>query len=161
MTSYANMFKWFINKLPGKRIFIFDLDRTLWNFTVEWRPYMRGNDALWRRPKDGPPILQFLQEKGHELNIASRSSDPDRCKELIQELYPGISFSSTQIYPTPLNKRSHIETILAGRRCGIAENLIYSLTGISWLSVVPDFCNDVSDLIHHLQGNDKVRPRFF
>ena len=115
MTSYANMFKWFVNKLPGKRIFIFDLDRTLWNFTVEYRPYMRGNDALWRRPREGPAILEFLQEKGHELNIASRSSEPDRCRELIHELYPKIKFANTHIYLTPLNKRNHINGILARR----------------------------------------------
>jgi hypothetical protein len=61
-------------------------------------------------------MLTHLQELGHELNIGSRSSEPEICKKYLKNLFPNIVFNNMQIYPTPEFKRTHVDAIFAGRK---------------------------------------------
>ena len=68
-----------LNKNKNRQ-FIFDLDKTLWDYTVECAPHINGKDVLNYVHKSRRTILNAIQQDGHTLNIASRSKDPDKCK---------------------------------------------------------------------------------
>ena len=96
-----------------RKTFIFDLDRTLWDFTVEYCPSIGVKDIHNYIHSSRQPILQTIQGDGHSLNIASRSKEPAICQRLLREAYPSIHFSSNQIFYTPFeHKRLHINNIL-------------------------------------------------
>ena len=61
-------------------------------------------------------MLTHLQEKGHILNIGSRSSEPEKCKQHLKRLFPNIKFKNMQIYPTPQFKRKHVDAIFKDRQ---------------------------------------------
>ena len=87
-----------------RRKIIFDLDRTLWKCTVEYQPRIR-------LPPVNPEtknVLLYLQQQGYSLNIASRSSEPEKCRKFIKKLFPKIKFDKYAIYPSEKNKLNHI-----------------------------------------------------
>ena len=83
---------------------IFDLDRTLWKCTVEVHPRL----TLPRVHPETYDILKYLQDRGHCLNIASRSSEPEKCRRFLSQLFPSIRFTRCAIYPSQYNKNNHI-----------------------------------------------------
>ena len=88
---------------------IFDLDRTLWRCTVEYHPRLK-----MPRPFSGTDqMLQSLTPLA-DLSIASRSCQPEKCRTFLNQLFPTISFSSIEIYPTILSKVSHVLSIVDG-----------------------------------------------
>ena len=96
-----------------RKTFIFDLDKTLWDYTVEYSPKIGIKDIHNYIHSSRLPILQTIQGEGHSLNIASRSREPAACKILLREAYPGINFTSKQIFYTAReHKRLHIDNIL-------------------------------------------------
>ena len=58
---------------PRPSHFIFDLDRTLWDFTVEDSPSIMTKDIENYIQKDRNKILRTIQDEGHIISIASRS----------------------------------------------------------------------------------------
>ena len=60
-------------------------------------------------------MLTHLQELGHEINIGSRSTEPEECKKHLKKLFPNIKFNNMQIYPTPAFKRKHVNAIFKDR----------------------------------------------
>jgi hypothetical protein len=111
----SNLFKKWICTIPVPSIFIFDLDLTLWDFTVEEDEHIKSNEIFDYSPKERHYMLTHLQELGHELNIGSRSSEPEICKKHLKLLFPNIIFNNMQIYPTPEFKRNHIDAIFKDR----------------------------------------------
>jgi hypothetical protein len=109
------VFKRFINALPKKKIFIFDLDKTIWDCTIEEDLHIRENEIINYIKPERYSILNYLQEKGHEINIGSRSSEPELCKKYLTMFFPNIKFNSIQIYPTSESKRKHVDAIFSGR----------------------------------------------
>ena len=112
----ANLFRRWINQIPVPSVFIFDLDLTMWDFTVETDTHIQGRNIIDYSPKERHYMLTHLQELGHELNIGSRSSEPEICKKYLKNLFPNIVFNNMQIYPTPEFKRTHVDAIFAGRK---------------------------------------------
>ena len=94
--------------------FIFDLDRTLWDFTVESSPTIKYKDVQKNYIHASRPIiLKTLQDEGHVLNVASRSKRPNTCCFFLDTAYPEIDFSNTQVFYTPEeDKQEHLENIL-------------------------------------------------
>ena len=111
----SNLFRKWICTIPVPSIFIFDLDLTMWDFTVEKDKHIKFNDIFNYSPKERHYMLTHLQELGHELNIGSRSSEPEICKRYLKRLFPNIVFNNMQIYPTPIYKRQHVEAIFKER----------------------------------------------
>jgi len=87
-----------------RRKIIFDLDRTLWKCTVEYHPRLHL-PPVYNETKD---VLLHLQNLGYSLNIASRSAEPDKCNEFLDNLFPQIVFAKRAIYPSPVGKLNHI-----------------------------------------------------
>ena len=112
----SNLFRRWICTVPVPSIFIFDLDLTMWDFTVETDTHIKSDEIFNYSPKERHYILTHLQELGHEINIGSRSSEPEICKKYLKRLFPNIIFNNMQIYPTPEFKRKHVDTIFAGRK---------------------------------------------
>ena len=112
----ANIFRRWVNHIPIPSVFIFDLDLTMWDFTVETDTHIRAKDIVNYSPKERHYMLTHLQELGHELNVGSRSSEPEKCKQHLKSLFPNITFNNMQIYPTPDFKRNHVDAIFAGRK---------------------------------------------
>ena len=97
------------NSLP--RRLLFDLDKTLWrHYTVEYdhRPFDAVRVAEEHVPMVHTHMLRDLVRDGHHLHVCSRSSEPDKCKELLNVAFPGIPWKSLQIYPTPRHKYTHV-----------------------------------------------------
>ena len=110
-----SLFKKFVDSLPKRKIFIFDLDKTIWDCTIEEDLYITENEIKMYVKPERHSILTYLQEKGHEINIGSRSSEPELCKKYLKMLFPNIKFNNMQIYPTPEFKRKHVNAIFSGR----------------------------------------------
>jgi hypothetical protein len=91
---------------------IFDLDRTLWDYTVETSPKINVNEIKNYIHKSRVPILEELQKEGHSINIASRSTETVKCVKLLHHAFPTIQFSAMQIYYTPFSKQEHINNII-------------------------------------------------
>ena len=66
-------------------------------------------------PSERHYMLTHLQELGHEINIGSRSAEPEECKKHLKKLFPNIKFNNMQIYPTPTFKRKHVDAIFKDR----------------------------------------------
>jgi hypothetical protein len=100
------------------RIVMFDLDRTLWrDYTAE---YHRGTFdphevAQAHVPMTHRAMLRGLQADGHELHVCSRSSDPERCKQILGAAYADIQFTTVNIFPTAAEtKAMHVSRALRG-----------------------------------------------
>ena len=109
------IFKRFVNNLPKRTVFIFDLDLTIWDCTIEEDLHIREKEIKNYVKPERNLILTYLQERGHEINIGSRSSEPKLCKKYLELLFPNIRFNNMQIYPTPEFKRKHVDAIFSGR----------------------------------------------
>ena len=96
-----------------RKSFIFDLDRTLWDFTVEYCLTIKVAEIHNYVHSSRLPILKTLQNEGHSLNIASRSKEEKKCTHMLNEAFPTIHFSNKQIFFTESEqKRTHINNIL-------------------------------------------------
>ena len=102
----SNLFRRWICTIPVPSIFIFDLDLTLWDFTVEEDKYIKSKDIFNYSPKERHYMLTHLQELGHELNIGSRSSEPEICKRYLKRLFVTRFFFHLEpaalVPPTPV-----------------------------------------------------------
>lgn len=94
-----------------KKLFVFDLDFTLWNAGGTWcdhtnPPYARVNgyieDALGSKIvlyKDVKDILQLLSEANIPMALASRTGAPSWARELLRLFSIEHYFKHEQIYP--------------------------------------------------------------
>jgi len=90
---------------------LFDLDRTLWpRYTVEYdhRPFDAQCVAGEHVPLTHMHMLRELSRDGHHLHVCSRSSEPDKCQELLRVAFPAVPFKSLHIYPTTKHKLTHV-----------------------------------------------------
>jgi len=104
-----------------KKVFVFDLDFTLWNAGGTWcdatnPPYSWDNGRLldslgnWiRLYPEVKEILQLLLEKDKKLVAASRTYKPDWAKELLHLLDIDRYFHHEEIYPA--DKTKHFNNI--------------------------------------------------
>jgi len=88
----------------------------MWDCTIEEDKFINNDNIYDYVPKERHYMLTHLQELGHELNVGSRSSEPEICKKYLKDLFPNIVFNNMQIYPTPDFKRNHVDAIFAGRK---------------------------------------------
>jgi len=116
----SNVYK-VINKLSKKTKFIFDLDKTIWDCTIEYTPKITLDQVHNKINPDAFKILRILQENDFSLNIASRSSEPEKCRFFINECFNDINFDNISIYPTPEYKNNHIQDCYLNQ---VPENFI-------------------------------------
>jgi hypothetical protein len=107
-------------KRIDRPLVLFDLDKTVWNFTVEQGE--RGN--LY---KNTLPLLQTLYLRGHELHVCSKGHFPEASLAQMRrlEILPYFAPSRIHIFPSgptkvpPYNmyhnKDEHITRALTGR----------------------------------------------
>ncbi|XP_012341063.1 magnesium-dependent phosphatase 1-like [Apis florea] len=91
------------------KIIVFDLDYTLWPFWIDTHvnpPFKKkGNDILDSHDqiikyyKEVPDILKYLYEEGYELGIASRTSEIQGAKQLLNLFNWDNYFKYKEIYP--------------------------------------------------------------
>lgn len=91
------------------KLLVFDLDYTLWPFWVDTHvtpPFKRkGSDVVdshgqkIRYYKEVPNILKRLSEEGYELGIASRTSEIEGAKQLLNLFDWNKYFQYKEIYP--------------------------------------------------------------
>ena len=94
---------------PQSRKILFDLDQTLWPFTVEYNDYDPNKIESYRQPQVHEFMKVMQQVYNSELHITSRSSKPEKCNEILDILYPDIKFTSKQIFATNAPyKTSHV-----------------------------------------------------
>lgn len=109
-----HLFREFLKRIGPKRKFIFDLDHTIWNCTLE---YQKDTSPEFMKTKIKPDvynILKDIQDNGNSLNVASRSSMPISCKAVLASAFPTIKFDHMAIYPTEKYKREHIGECFPG-----------------------------------------------
>ena len=111
----ADIFKKWCRTIPTPSVFIFDLDLTIWDCTIEEDDFVNNNNIQKYVPPERHYMLTHLQDLGHELNIGSRSTEPIECKKHLKKLFPNIKFNNMQIYPTPAFKRKHVDAIFKDR----------------------------------------------
>ena len=111
----ADIFKKWCRTIPTPSVFIFDLDLTIWDCTIEEDDFVNNNNIQKYVPSERHYMLTHLQDLGHELNIGSRSTEPIECKKHLKKLFPNIKFNNMQIYPTPAFKRKHVDAIFKDR----------------------------------------------
>ena len=112
----ADIFKKWCQTIPRPSVFIFDLDLTIWDCTIEEDDFVNNNNIQKYVPPERHYMLTHLQDLGHELNIGSRSTEPIECKKHLKKLFPNIKFNNMQIYPTPAFKRKHVDAIFKDRK---------------------------------------------
>ena len=101
---------------PTRQFFLFDLDRTLWDYTVEFQQHIDPQEAVKYVPPERVLILKAIQDAGHYIGICSRSKEEQKCKQLLALAYPDIVFQSLQIYPTSEYKDTHVVRALGPGR---------------------------------------------
>jgi hypothetical protein len=123
--------------------FIFDLDRTLWDFTIEYSPTIKCKDVKQNYIHASRPIiLKTLQDEGHILNVASRSKVPNTCCFFLDVVYPEITFLDKQIFYTPEeDKQEHLENILG-------LNVVYPFYFFDDEKTIMDRAKDKNKLCH-------------
>jgi len=116
----------------NKRLFVFDLDFTLWDAGGLWcdcttPPYRRVNgyvlDAENREIRLYPEvreILNHLKKQGRQLAIASRTEQPAWAKQILELLDLREWFDYEEIFPD--RKIYHLQNIQ--RKSGIPYNEI-------------------------------------
>ncbi len=105
-----------------KKLFVFDLDFTLWNAGDTWcdctlPPYKWSNDKLldhsgsWiRLYNDVIEILQSLKNSNKIIAAASRTNAPEIALELLSLLKIDHYFDAMEIYPG--DKQRHLSKII-------------------------------------------------
>ncbi|XP_016914457.1 magnesium-dependent phosphatase 1-like [Apis cerana] len=101
------------------KIIVFDLDYTLWPFWIDTHvnpPFKKeGNDIIdshgqiIKYYKEVPDVLKYLYEEGYELGIASRTSEIQGAKQLLNLFNWDNYFKYKEIYPG--NKVTHFSRI--------------------------------------------------
>ncbi|XP_076756101.1 magnesium-dependent phosphatase 1 isoform X1 [Xylocopa sonorina] len=91
------------------KILVFDLDYTLWPFWVDTHvtpPFKKkGSDVVdshgqvIKYYKEVPDVLKHLSEEGYELGIASRTSEIQGAKQLLDLFNWSRYFKYKEIYP--------------------------------------------------------------
>ena len=84
----ADIFKKWCLTVPTPSVFIFDLDLTIWDCTIEEDDFVNNNNIQNYVPPERHYMLTHLQDLGHELNIGSRSTEPIECKKHLKKLFP-------------------------------------------------------------------------
>ena len=104
-----------------KKLFVFDLDFTLWNTGNVWcdcttPPYQWSNNILMDANKkqlflypETIEILEMLYNEGHILAVASRTNEPTWAIQLMQLFDIEKYFSYVEIYPS--SKIKHLNKI--------------------------------------------------
>ena len=103
----AGRFYNILKNLPKDNKLIFDLDKTMWSCTV--RPNMNLREISKKINTDTFEILKLLDKEGYSLNIASRSTEPEKCTYFIKNCFKGIQFDNISIFPTKAYKIKHIQ----------------------------------------------------
>lgn len=95
------------NRKP--KIIVFDLDYTLWPFWVDTHvtpPFKKkANDIvdshgqIIQHYKEVPDVLKYLHEEGYELGVASRTSEIQGAKQLLNLFNWNKYFKYKEIYP--------------------------------------------------------------
>ena len=114
-----------MGKLP--KLVVFDLDFTLWKCGNTWidcsdYPFSMQPDGRILGVRGGeyvlyadvPLILNQLTNKGVQLSLASRTSEPDWANELLELMDIDHFFSAAQIYPGSKVKHFRILKELTG-----------------------------------------------
>ncbi|XP_006568426.2 magnesium-dependent phosphatase 1 [Apis mellifera] len=91
------------------KIIVFDLDYTLWPFWIDTHvnpPFKKkGNDVIdsygqiIKYYKEVPDVLKYLYEEGYELGVASRTSEIQGAKQLLNLFNWDNYFKYKEIYP--------------------------------------------------------------
>ena len=81
----ADIFKKWCQTIPRPSVFIFDLDLTIWDCTIEEDDFVNNNNIQNYVPPERHYMLTQLQDLGHELNIGSRSSEPVECQKHLKK----------------------------------------------------------------------------
>ncbi len=104
------------------KLFVFDLDFTLWNAGDTWcdcttPPYKWKNGQLqdsrgrWIRLYDDvPEILHYLRQQQYLMAVASRTSSPRWALELLHKFEINDFFAAQEIYPG--DKFAHLRNIM-------------------------------------------------
>lgn len=107
--------------MTGKKLFIFDLDFTLWDAGGTWcdcttPPYRRENscviDATGRKIKLYPDVLEIitkLKDENKHMAIASRTEEPEWAKQILNLFEIRSKFDFEEIFPD--KKTSHLSNI--------------------------------------------------
>ena len=101
-----------MRKRPAQHL-LFDLDKTLWNMTVEWNKDLNVDaDATKYVPREYVDVMETLSSQ-YTLHVCSRSSMPMECYRLLENAYPSVKFQSITIYPTEKeSKFNHVKSAL-------------------------------------------------
>lgn len=92
-TNYAN-----------KKLFIFDLDKTLWNFNAERNKSMDKFSVMETIYPHTFPILNYLRGD-YKLAIASKGWYPNVSYKYMKYANLTVYFDHIEIYPTGLDKK--------------------------------------------------------
>lgn len=118
-----------------KKLFVFDLDFTLWDTGGMWcdcttPPYHKSNGKVYDSRKnhlklysETLEILEDLKSEGKILAVASRTSQPSWAKELMQLFEIDHFFSYKEIYPT--SKIKHLTKISNESGCLFSEMVFF------------------------------------
>lgn len=103
------------------KIFVFDLDFTLWHLSGTWcdctcPPYKKVNGKIYDSCNaemnlypETIAILKNLKSEGYKLAVASRTDRPDWARELMRLLKIDDYFDYKEIYPSA--KTKHLSRI--------------------------------------------------
>ncbi|XP_032679941.1 magnesium-dependent phosphatase 1-like [Odontomachus brunneus] len=102
-----------------RKIVVFDLDQTLWPFWVDSNvtpPFRKKSDKVvdvhGRNVKyfaDVPDVLKRLYDEGYELGIASRTTEIEGAKQLLNLFGWEKYFKYIEIFPS--SKKEHFSNI--------------------------------------------------
>lgn len=87
-----------------KKCFIFDLDKTLWNFTAEKNINLSKYNVKKLLFKDTIPVIKLLKHNNKIICIASKCWYPNLSIKYLE--YSGINkyINNHQLFPTGINK---------------------------------------------------------
>jgi magnesium-dependent phosphatase 1 len=103
------------------KLFVFDLDFTLWNAGGTWcdqtyPPYRKEGEFIFDSKgnkillyPDTKKILNELQNQGFELSLASRTTDPAIANQLLKHFNIDCFFNHCQIFPG--SKKEHFKNL--------------------------------------------------
>jgi magnesium-dependent phosphatase 1 len=119
----------------SKKLFVFDLDFTLWDAGGTWcdctiPPYRMQNGQLYdaegahiKLYADTIPILQKLKQDGRQIGIASRTTAPKIARQLMDifKIKPFVDFE--EIFPA--DKTEHFIKIAAKSKIDFNEMIFF------------------------------------